>query len=67
MVGQEKGMEQLPLFSSTGNLEYAVRLVEKSDDCQYIRRHSLDIAILRIYHQLYPFALQMNATILFSR
>ena len=28
-------MEQLPLFSSTGNLGYAVRLVEKLNDCQH--------------------------------
>lgn len=38
-------MGQSPLFSGTGNLGYAVRLVEKLDDCQQIRRYSLDIAI----------------------
>ena len=28
--------------------------LKKLHDCQYVRRHSPDIAILRIYHQLSP-------------
>ena len=29
--------------------------LKKLDDCQYTRRHSLDIAILGFYHQISPF------------
>ena len=59
-------MEQSPLFSCTGSFGYAVRLVEKLDDCQQIRRHSLDIAILRILPTL-PLSYQNERNPFFSR